>query len=337
MLFEKVCFVVSPIGQENSDIRLRSDQIFEYVIKPSAEECGYNAVRGDQIPQPGYITSQVVEHLMNDDLVIADLTGKNPNVFYELALRHSFKKPVIQIKDDTDVDPIPFDLLGMRTINVDYRLVKKMEKCKEEIVKQIKTLEKDPSAIESPISFIEQNKSIEKLLIDIGYLKQEIDKLKNHGTNENNQIKELKHYHDNKIQELASHMPETHLDNVAIERAKILWVDDNPINNEGIIDVYQNQGVDFDLAINTSQALRYLSKNKYNLVISDMGRGSIRDEGINMIKNIKRSIPNPPPIYVFCSRIANETYGKQAIDEGARIVTSSIKELMVSIMKTIQI
>lgn len=333
----KICFVVSPIGPENSDIRLRSDQIFEYVIKPSAEECGYNAVRGDQIPQPGYITSQVVEHLMNDDLVIADLTGKNPNVFYELALRHSFKKPVIQIKDDTDEDPIPFDILGMRTISVDYRLVKKMQKCKEEIVKQIKTLEEDPSLIESPISFIEQNRSLEKLLLDIGDLKQEIDKLKNQGTNENKQIKELKHHHDNKIQELARHMPEAHLDKVGMERAKILWVDDNPINNEGIIDVYQNQGVDFDLAINTSQALRYLSKNKYDLIISDMGRGSVRDEGVKMIKSIKQSIPNPPPIYIFCSRMANENYGKQAIDEGAVTVTSSPKELILNIMKTIKI
>jgi hypothetical protein len=48
-LSEKVCFVVSPIGPENSDIRLRSDQIFDYVIKPSTEECGYKAIRGDQI------------------------------------------------------------------------------------------------------------------------------------------------------------------------------------------------------------------------------------------------------------------------------------------------
>jgi len=334
---DKICFVISPIGTENSLIRERSDQIFEYVIRSATVECGYRAIGGDQIPQPGYITSQVIEHLLNDDLVIADLTGKNPNVFYELALRHSFKKPVIQIKDDTDEDPIPFDLLGLRTISVDFRFMKKMQKCKEEIVKQIKTLEDDPSSVESPISFIEQSRSLEKLLLDITDLKQEIDKLQNQGTNENKQIKELKLDHDNKIQELASHLPETNVARGATERAKILWVDDHPINNEGIIDVYQHQGVDFDLAINTSQALHYLSINKYDLIISDMGRGSVRDEGVNMIKSIKQSVANPPPIYIFCSRIANEIYGKQAIEEGAVMVTSSPKELILSIVKTVKI
>lgn len=64
-----------------------------------------------------------------------------------------------------------------------------------------------------------------------------------------------------------------------------------------------------------------------------MGRGSSRDEGIKMIKAIKESIPNPPPIYIFCSRIANEMYGKRAMEEGAFLVTSSPRELIYNIMK----
>ena len=313
---EKVCFVVSPIGQENSDIRLRSDQIFDYVINPSTDECGYKAIRGDQITQPGYITSQVIEQLMSADLVIADLTGRNPNVFYELAIRHCFKKPVIQIKDDTDLDPIPFDILGMRVISVDYRYLKKMEKCKEEIIKQIKTLENDPFSIDSPISFIEKSRSMEKLYEEITNLSKKIDKLEKQGPSELEQIKELKHEHDNKIKELSSQLPTTDPKEIISEnkippnRPKILWVDDNPINNEGIINIYDKEA-DFDLAINTSQALNNLSKNKYDLIISDMGRGSSRDEGIKMIKAIKESIPNPPPIYILCSRRVRIIMGKK--------------------------
>jgi PleD family two-component response regulator len=277
---------------------------------------------------------------MSAELVIADLTGRNPNVFYELAIRHCFKKPVIQIKDDTDLDPIPFDILGMRMISVDYRYLKKMEKCKEEIIKQIKTLENDPFSIDSPISFIEKSRSMEKLYEEITNIRKKIDKLEKQEPGELEHIKELKHEHDNKIKELSSQLPTTADSKEIISknktsptnRPKILWVDDNPINNEGIINIY-NKEADFDLAINTSQALNNLSKNKYDLIISDMGRGSSRDEGIKMIKAIKESIPNPPPIYILCSRRAKENYGQKALEEGAVLVTSSPIELIYHIMK----
>jgi hypothetical protein len=45
------------------------------------------------------INSQVIEHLMEDDIAIADLTGRNPNVYYEAPIRHGVDKPVINIKD----------------------------------------------------------------------------------------------------------------------------------------------------------------------------------------------------------------------------------------------
>ena len=82
------------------------------------------------------ITSQVIDHLLNDDLVIADLTYKNPNVSYELAIRHSVEKPVIQIKEYSET--IPFDITNMITINVDYRFFDKVNICKEDIKRQIK-------------------------------------------------------------------------------------------------------------------------------------------------------------------------------------------------------
>lgn len=57
----KKCFFIAPIGQENSEIRARSDQLFSYVIKPAARQLGYDAIRGDHIHQPGMINSQVIE------------------------------------------------------------------------------------------------------------------------------------------------------------------------------------------------------------------------------------------------------------------------------------
>jgi hypothetical protein len=125
----KKCFVIAPIGQENSEIRARSDQVFTYVIKPAVEQLGYEAIRGDQISQPGNVTSQVIEHLMEVELAIVDLTGRNPNVYYELAIRHGAKKPVIQIKQT--LESLPFDIVGTRTIDFDFRFIFSMDKCKE--------------------------------------------------------------------------------------------------------------------------------------------------------------------------------------------------------------
>lgn len=133
------------------DVRRRADQIFRHVIGPAAESAGFSATRADQISEPGLITTQVIQHIVEDPLVIADLTGSNPNVFYELAIRHAIRKPLVQIiqKDEK----IPFDVAGMRTIPVDHRDLDSVQEAKIEIEKQIKSiLKRKPEDIESPIS-----------------------------------------------------------------------------------------------------------------------------------------------------------------------------------------
>ena len=95
--------------------------------------------RADLISLPGIITTHIINHLLEDDLVIADITYKNPNVFYELAIRHYTDKPVIQIKEYSEV--IPFDVTTTRTINVDYRFFDSISTCKEDIISQIKSIE----------------------------------------------------------------------------------------------------------------------------------------------------------------------------------------------------
>ena len=146
----KTCFVISPIGDEGSEVRRRADQVLMHIIKPATKECGYEAVRADEISEPGIITSQIIQRLIDDDLVIADLTGRNPNVFYELAVRHTVKKPVVQIIQADE--SIPFDVAPTRTIHVDHRDLDSVATCKDELIKQIRCVEKDPSKIDSPIS-----------------------------------------------------------------------------------------------------------------------------------------------------------------------------------------
>lgn len=184
---EKICFVISPIGEDVSLTRKRSDQIFKHVIKPAVETFGYTALRADSISKPGIITTQVIDHLLKSELVIVDLTEKNPNVFYELGIRHSVRKHVIQIADPDEI--IPFDIGNVRTIKVDYKFVDSMEYCKKEIIKQIKAIENDKVDVESPVTFAlnltnlgkdntnQENINIQ-LISEIQNLRGELDSIK---------------------------------------------------------------------------------------------------------------------------------------------------------------
>ena len=105
---KQTCFVISPIGSEGSDTRRRADQILKHVIVPAVTACDFEALRADQISEPGLITTQVIQHIIEDPLVIADLTDSNPNVFYEAGIAHTLGKHVVPITQNPD--DIPFDL-----------------------------------------------------------------------------------------------------------------------------------------------------------------------------------------------------------------------------------
>ncbi len=149
-MVEKHCFVIAPIGETDSETRKRSDQILKHVIAPAATKCGYTSTRADQISEPGMITSQVIQRIVDDALVIADLTERNPNVFYELAIRHAIRKPLVQLIKKGE--QLPFDVAGTRTIYVDHHDLDSVEEAKNEIVAQIKALEADSTTMETPIS-----------------------------------------------------------------------------------------------------------------------------------------------------------------------------------------
>jgi len=149
--FKKHCFIVGPIGEDGSEVRRRSDQLRKHVIKPPVESLGYFAIRADEISEPGLITNQIIQHIVDDPLVVADLTDSNPNVFYELALRHAIRKPLVQLVRTGDT--LPFDVAGMRTICVDLTDPDSIEKARSDIIEQVRSLEKrKPEDLYSPVS-----------------------------------------------------------------------------------------------------------------------------------------------------------------------------------------
>ena len=146
---QKKCFIISPIGDELTDVRKRSDQVLKYIIQPALEKFGYIGIRADDISDPGLITNQIIAHLINDDLAIADLTGHNPNVFYELGIRHTLNKPVIQIIEKGE--RLPFDISSIRTIIFDHRDLESVFNTKEALIKAIEALDNSSDPFQGPI------------------------------------------------------------------------------------------------------------------------------------------------------------------------------------------
>lgn len=115
----KQCFVIGPFGEERSGIRLWSDSLLREVIEPLAREFGYDAKRSIDLARPRDITSDLVGRLLQADLVIADLTLANANVYYELAIRHAIERPFIHIIQDGQFPP--FDISNLDVLRIPVR------------------------------------------------------------------------------------------------------------------------------------------------------------------------------------------------------------------------
>ncbi|UEJ84626.1 hypothetical protein Bra3105_18345 (plasmid) [Brachybacterium halotolerans subsp. kimchii] len=112
----KKAFVIAKVGASNSVDRTRADEIYTHVLSPLFEEFDITGYRADKDPTPGSITDRLIRELVEADLVVVDLTGMNPNVFYELGVAHSFNRRVVTIADTTE--GLPFDNKDQRTISL---------------------------------------------------------------------------------------------------------------------------------------------------------------------------------------------------------------------------
>lgn len=157
--WEKICFYISPIGDDGTEHRQHADLFLGSIVEPTLEEFGLTVVRADKIGKPGMITAQIIEHILKAKLVIADLSYHNPNVFYELCLRHVCRLPTVQII--RKADKIPFDLDQFRTIQIDttniFTMVPNLQTYKAEIATQVRMALKDPDSADNPVSTFHPN------------------------------------------------------------------------------------------------------------------------------------------------------------------------------------
>ena len=101
------CFMIMPFDEGRK-------KIYDEAIKPAVEASGYQCFRADELSHPGNIIRDIVVGLSQADLVIADLTDANPNVFYELGVAHSLGTPCVLLTQKIAV--LPFDLASYRVI-----------------------------------------------------------------------------------------------------------------------------------------------------------------------------------------------------------------------------
>ncbi|HRL23952.1 hypothetical protein [Brevundimonas diminuta] len=152
--FESTCFYIAPIGDEGSEPRKHSDLFLGSIVEPALETFGLQVIRADSIDKQGIITRQIIDYIMRSRLVIADLSFHNPNVFYELALRHAIKLPIVQLIRSTD--KLPFDVNQMRTISIDttdiYSLVPRIDSYRAEVANQVRRALEADYVVDTPIS-----------------------------------------------------------------------------------------------------------------------------------------------------------------------------------------
>jgi len=138
-----------PFGGDNPKERDHFTGVYKRIIKPAAEALGYNVVRSDTNRAPGNITNDIVNGLAESNIVIADLTSANANVFFELGTRHAFRKSgTVHIMDKSH--KLPFDLRNYRVIEYTTDLVDQ-ENIINLISEAIKHREKSPEKSDNPI------------------------------------------------------------------------------------------------------------------------------------------------------------------------------------------
>ena len=114
-----------------------ADKLFKYIISPVCKSCGFEPVRVDQINDSDSITQTIIDKLLSSELVIADISGHNPNVFYEMGYRKCTDKPIIHLKKKGE--SIPFDVNTVRTFEYDLTDLDNVEETKKRLEQTIET------------------------------------------------------------------------------------------------------------------------------------------------------------------------------------------------------
>ena len=161
---EKICFIVTAIGESGTPTRERADNVYRYLIAPVCEELGYKPVRVDHVNAVDNINATIINYLKTAPMVIADMTDHNPNAFYELGFRQALELPLVPIIKV--VERLTFDVMTTSTVFYDTDL-SKIEESKENLkskIQSFKNFEMPESRIERSLTLDDLNDNLTKKL-----------------------------------------------------------------------------------------------------------------------------------------------------------------------------
>ena len=152
--YDKMCFVIMPIGELDIYPPDHFKQVYEDIFSPAIEKAGYKAKRADDDNSSNFIQIDIIRDIVNAPIALCDLSTRNPNVLFELGIRQAFDLPVVLVQEKGT--PRIFDISSINTIDYDnnmlYRTVKEDV---EKITAAIKsTMEKD-NGVNSIIKLLE--------------------------------------------------------------------------------------------------------------------------------------------------------------------------------------
>ena len=131
------CFVIMPFKEP-------FDSYYKKLLTPAIKDAGLKPIRADEIYGVKPIIDDITREIREAEVIIADVTGKNPNVNYELGLAHALGKQVIIVT--RELEDVPFDYRQIRVINYNTEELDWQQDFQSDVSKTISSLMDDRSA-----------------------------------------------------------------------------------------------------------------------------------------------------------------------------------------------
>jgi len=134
----KKCFVIMPYGSkpdpENEGATIDFDEIYNHLIKKTVEvDLKMDCERCDMIDESGWVHEQMFKRIYQSEVAIVDLTSLNPNVFYELGIRHALVESVTILILREGTTKIPFNIQGFKVIKYNPAKMSSVDEAREKI------------------------------------------------------------------------------------------------------------------------------------------------------------------------------------------------------------
>ena len=155
------CFIIMPIGDVDGYPKGHFGHVYNNIIRPSCEMCGYKAIRGDEVKETNLIHLDILKKLIETPIAICDLSNRNPNVLFELGIRQAFDKPVVLIQEKGT--PRIFDITPLRYLEysneMKYHDVLSMQQKLKDAIKATASATDDDTNVNSIVKLLALNNS----------------------------------------------------------------------------------------------------------------------------------------------------------------------------------